>query len=401
MKRMLLILCCMLLLSGCASLAPDEYLSITPHQTTDVQAPVTNVATAGDYRTLKKAILNQVRAGQTEGVIHVTEYNGALEDDLRNAAYEVSKLDPLGAYAVDYMTHSCTRIVSYYEIRIYITFRRTAVEIAQIQSISNQQQLQQHLEQALNIQRSRLAIRLSGYRQQEKLIPTMISDYCAANADRVIEPPQVSVSVYPEEGSDRIMEVNFVYTHTPQELRDMREAVRESIHGAAEYIRYREGAYEKADLLYSYLTQRFQYRQAETVTPLYDALCGGIADPTGISQAWQLICDEAGMECYTVHGMKGDEPYTWNMLHMGDYYRHLDLAACMLSPGGLVLRSDPEMGDYYWSGDQYPVCEFVPEPEQEEIPEEIQSPTEEDPLAPEAPTPDTPDEETAETLPQS
>ena len=400
MKRMLLILCCILLLSGCASLAPDEYLSITPHQNTDVQPPVTDVATAKEYRTLKKAILDQVRAGRTEGVIHVTDYDGVVEDDLRDAAYEVSKLDPLGAYAVDYMTHSCTRIVSYYEIRIYITFRRTAVEIAQIQSISNQQQMQQHLEQALNIQRSRLAIRLSGYRQQEKMIPTMVSAYCTANAAVVMEPPQVTVSVYPEEGSDRIIEINFLYTHTPQELREKREAVWESIHAAAEYIRYRDGAYEKTDLLYSYLTQRFRYQQADTVTPLYDALCGGIADPTGLSQAWQLICDEAGMECYTVYGMKDDEPYTWNILRMGDYYRHLDLAACMLRPGGPVLRSDPEMSSYYWNDELYPVCEFVPEPKQEETPEEVLPPAEEDPLAPETPTPETLDEETAETLPQ-
>ena len=399
MKRMLFLLCCVFLLSGCASLAPDEYLSITPHQSTEVQTPMTNVATAKDYRTLKKAILDQVRAGQTEGVIHVTDYDGVVEDDLRDAAYEVSKLDPLGAYAVDYMTHSCTRIVSYYEIRIYITFRRTAVEIAQIQTISNQEQLQQHLEQALNVQRSRLTVRLSGYRQQEQLISPMVSDYCDANAAIVMEPPQVTVSIYPEEGSDRILEINFLYTHNPQELREKREAVRESIHAAAEYIRYREGAYEKTDLLYSYLTQRFQYQQADTVTPLYDALCSGIADPTGLSQAWQLICDEAGMECYTVHGMKGDTPYTWNILYMGDYYRHLDLAACMLSPNGLVLRSDPEMSSYYWNDELYPVCKFVPEPEQEEPPEEMQPPAEEDPLSPE--TPQSPDEETEETQSQA
>ena len=53
-----------------------------------------------------------VRGGVEHGVIRVQQYTGTLEDDLAAAAYSVAREDPAGAYAVDYMTHECTLIVS-------------------------------------------------------------------------------------------------------------------------------------------------------------------------------------------------------------------------------------------------------------------------------------------------
>ncbi len=37
---------------------------------------------------------------------------------------EIAREDPIGAYAIDYITHDCTLIVAYYEIRIDITLAR-------------------------------------------------------------------------------------------------------------------------------------------------------------------------------------------------------------------------------------------------------------------------------------
>ena len=360
--KLLALFLCLLLLTGCASLVPDEYLSVTPHVDSGDAAGASDAVTVENYLSLKNAILNMVRTCQTEGVIRVTNYNGDVEADLSEAAYEVSKLDPLGAYAVDYMTHSCTRIVSYYEIRVNITFRRTAKEIAEIQPAATLLQLQDKLQNAVQGYDSRLTLRLSSYRDQDQDIPAYVADYCAANPDRVMETPAVSVSVYPESGSVRILEVNFAYTHTPEELQAMEKAVEESIDAAAEYIRYREGDHGKADLLFTYLMERFSYTAHDTVTPLYDALCGGIADPTGLSLAWQLICDRAGVECYTVTGMRDGQAYTWNIVSADGYYRHLDLANCVLETGALILRTDGEMGMYSWNAEELPACDPIPQP---------------------------------------
>ncbi len=360
MKRIILILLCVLVLSGCSALAPSSYLSITPHQSSELHAASTDAVTATDFKSLKNAILTFVRAGQPEGIIHVTDYDGSVEKDLQKAAYEVSTLDPLGAYAVEYMTHSCNLLVSYYEIRISTTFRRTAREIAEVRSVSTEAQLEDMLSTAIDTYSHRLAIRLHNFRRQDEEIPAYITDYCAEHYNSVMEVPEFSLSVYPETGNTRIVEINFLYRNDPQSLLAKQRAVAKNVDAAVEYIRYRQQDYEKVQLLYAYLTQRFQYRSSPTVTPLYDALCSGIADPAGLAQAWQMICDKAGVECLIVTGMKHDEPYTWNIIRTGSYYRHLDLAQCVLDRTGLVTSSDGQMSDYYWNTKLFPACEPLP-----------------------------------------
>lgn len=386
MKRVLALLLLFLVLTGC-SLAPDTYLSVKEHTVSDPHPVRTDAVTVEDYAGLKRAILEFVEAGQAQGTIRTSNYDGNVESDLTQAAYEVSKLNPVGAYAVDYMTHDCTFIVNYYEILIQITFRRTLQEIEGIEVMTSQAALRSRLEQALENHETRLAVKMTGYRDPD--LAEMVRTYCEAHPDTMMERPAVTVAVYPDSGTVRIVEIDLVYTKTASELEQMERAVQESIDAAAEYIRYRQSDREKTELLFTYLLERFPYREAASVTPLYDALCAGVVEPTGMAQAWQLICDKAGVPCYTVTGLRNGETYTWNIVGNDGYFRHVDLARCVLEQEQLVLLSDGEMGEYYWNADQFPVCE--PYPEQlpgEEMPpeEEVLLPEGEEPAgAPSAP----------------
>lgn len=402
MKRLVPLLVLLLFLTGC-SLAPADRLYLEPHLDSNVQTDSTDALTADNYMSLKNAILRLIRNGKTEGIIHVTNYDGDVERDLPAAAYEVSKQDPLGAYAVDYMTHSCTQIVSYYEIRIHITFRRSSEEIAEIVTVSTQDRLQERLSEALQNYTDRLTVRISNYQNQAEDIPAAVAAYCSSNPQLVMEQPAVSVSVYPETGNIRIMEINFGYTKEADTLTGMQRSVQNSIYGAAEYIRYRETDLDKAGLLFTYLTERFHYTAAETNTPLYDALCRGIADPIGLSQAWQIICDRAGVECYTVSGLRGGEPHHWNIISTDGEYRHVDLENCVLNAHELLLLTDADMAEYYWNTEQYPVCQTQEEEPTEEDPvekqptaefsEEETEPENDPPAAPTAPVPEIAPEE--------
>ena len=154
------------------------------------------------------------------------------------------------------------------------------------------------------------------------------------------------------------------------------QAVQESLRSAASYIRYRATDRGKAELLYNYLTTRFIYVEQETTTPLYSALCAGIADAAGLAQAWQLICQQIPMDCYVVNGLRDGEPWTWNIVSYDGYYRHLDLHSCIMEEQALVLRTDEEMSRYYWNASQFPVCEPIPiqEPQDQELPDGQQTP---------------------------
>ena len=389
---LLLLLCA---LTACSS-APDQALSVTPHAGTANQVAQTDAVIVEDYAQLKQAILDLVEAGQSEGTIRALNYGSSLEDDLAQAAYEVAKAEPLGAYAVDYMTHDCTLIVSYYEIRIRITFRRTAREIAEIETLVSQTLLPARLEAAVDNLEDRVTLRLSNYREID--IPALVASYCAEHPGTVMEAPTVSVSLYPDSGAARILEIDLDYTETVQGLRNKQKAVQESVDAAAEYIRYRQTDRDKAELLFTYLTERFTYTAGQTATPVYDALCSGVADALGLSRAWQLICEQAGVECYTVTGLRNGQEYTWNIVSYDGEYRHVDLAASVLEDGSLRFRTDPEMVEYYWNQEDYPACISVvenPEPPAEEAPPEEETP----PVEEEPPVEEIPEEVPAETPP--
>lgn len=381
----------LLFLTSCA-LAPDEYRSVAVHAGSAAQTEITDAVTVGNSVELKQAILDFVEAGITDGTIHTANYDGDVEQDLADAAYEASKLEPLGAYAVDYMTHDCTLIVNYYEIKIHITFRRTAREIAGIVPVSSRSVLTSMVEDAVQGLDSSLTMLVSNYWEPD--IAEMVQTYCADHPDTMLEQPKVSTAVYPDKGSTRIVEVSFQYINKPDVLRTMAAEVREAVHNAAEYIRYRQTAVEKLELLFTYLTERFPYEAGTTVTPLYDALCTGIADPAGLASAWQLICDEAGVECYTVEGLYYGEARQWNVVGVDGGYRHLDLARCMVEDGKLRLWTDLEMTGYYWKQEQVPACILVAEPE--EVPPAEEEQPEEEPPEEEQPPETEPGEEPPE-----
>ena len=354
MKRLVCAIFILLLLTGCAGLTQDSYVSVQPHKERFVQKSNDDAVEAEDYAGLRAAILGFVEKGQTEGVIRVTSYDGDVETDVAQAAYEVSKQEPIGAYAVDYMTHECVRVVSYYEIRIHTTFRRTREEMEQVEFAASTIQLENRVHQALEDCETGIVLRMDSYWEQD--VAAMVDEYCMKNPASVIEKPQITVATYPDSGAARILEIGFDCVLTPEERLSRKAATRESLDGAAEYIRYRQTERDKITLLYTYLTGRFSYEPGQTETPLYAALCEGVADPVGLTQAWQLICDKAGVKCHTVYGAKHGEPYCWNVVSADGVYRHLDLMESILNRGQLALLTDSEMTEYSWEPGNFPEC---------------------------------------------
>ena len=160
----------------------------------------TNVVSVGDYAGLRRAIRDFVRGGVEHGVIRVQQYAGeSLEEDLAAAAYSVAREDPAGAYAVDYMTHECTLIVSYYEIHVDITFRKTQTALADIPYVSGQAELERRLHEAMDSYDSVLTI-YAGF-EQEPDYAALAQEYYEENLGRLMALPQITVENYPQGGS--------------------------------------------------------------------------------------------------------------------------------------------------------------------------------------------------------
>ena len=339
--------------SACSRFVPSSYTRVSAHSQTKSEQVDTNVVSVGDYAGLRRAIRDFVRGGVEHGVIRVQQYAGdSLEEDLAAAAYSVAREDPAGAYAVDYMTHECTLIVSYYEIHVDITFRKTQTALADIPYVSGQAELERRLHEAMDSYDSVLTI-YAGF-EQEPDYAALAQEYYEENLGRLMALPQITVENYPQGGKTRIAELTFSYPQPARTLESMAQQVADTIRAASVYVRFRESPWEKTQLLYSYLTERFTYTEEQTQTPIYSLLCEGMASSWSMAQSWALLCEEVGLECQVVKGLRGSADYWWNLISLdGSTWYHIDLMQDVRSQSGLQLRYDEDMTGYYWDTEAY------------------------------------------------
>ena len=387
-------------LCGCSRLVPSSYTLVTPHDTGMKTEQQSDVLTVYDYKTLKNALRTLVQNGVEHGVIHTNQYSGDVEADLPAAVYEFSREDPIGAYAIDFITHDCTLIVAYYEIKIDITFRDVLTPLDKIEYVGSETEANRLLCRALENYDDHLTLYATYLGKSD--YEALVQEYCDAHLKDHTAQPELTVTSYPADARNRIVELVFDYPASRLELRSMQQDVAESLRAAEIYVRYCTSETEKAALLFTYLAERFPYQEGSSRTPVYSALCQGVADSKSMAQSWQLLCDEAGLTCQTVSGMRGSESYYWNIMQLDGGYCHVDILRDLLGGGTLRLRYDEDMtGEYYWDQPQTPACPAPvpeeeppaedPEPPSEEDPAET-PPSEEDPTPPDDPQPILPDE---------
>lgn len=388
MKRLAAFLTAALLCAGlcaCAQLVPSSYSSVTPYTETQPEPEIVNpdMRLAANMAELKQAIRSFVEGHIEHGLIRVYSYTGDVEDDLTTAAYQVAREDPYGAYAVDYITHSCSLIVSYYEIEIDITFRPDIVSSDALSYAISTSGAKKLIEQAIDQYEDHLVLYLTYY-NSELDVQALAAAYCAQAPARLMAVPVVQTTMYPENGQSRILDIRFSYPHDAATLRDMAKAVDESLEAASVYVRYRQSEHEKAALLFTYLLERLIYVEAESQTPVYALFCEGLVSNQGAAVSWQLLCDAAGLDCITVSGMRAGNAYLWNILQLDGVYYHVDIFRDLLAGEALNCRSDADMTDYYWDVSQYPACPPL-EPEEQEP---VDAPDESDADTPSEDVPD-------------
>lgn len=368
------------LLCGCSALVPSDYTVLTPHDAQASTQEQTDVLLVSNYKTLYSALRTLVQNGVEHGILHTSQYSGDVEQDLPQAAYEIAREDPAGAYVIDYITHDCTLIVSYYEIKVDITFRDVLTPLDELEYVGSTAEATRLLSRALENYDDHMTI-YATY-PDEPDFAALVDTYCRAHIGTHVAKPEFTVTAYPAEGRNRIVELVFTYPATKRELENMQRDVNESLRAAEIYVRYCSSETEKAALLFTYLSERFPYQQGQSATPVYSALCQGLADSESMANSWQLLCDEIGLSCQTVTGMRGGEQYSWNIVTLDDARCHVDVLRDLLEGGALTPRYDEELlGEYYWDQQSVdpcpaPLLEDEPESSEPTAPTEPTEPTE-------------------------
>lgn len=366
---LLLVLC--LMLSGCRSWMDGSYQSIKPHQQAESFVQVGAVQVSS-YTQLYQALCNMVAAGSEERVFYITEIDESLlETYLKNAVESVTNSDPIGTYAVDTISFEIGTNTGRTAVAVTMQYRRSRAEILRIKRVATMEEAGEAIYQALVTCDPNVVIMVENYRQVD--LVQQVED-CVENYPQVcMEMPQVSAAVYPESGTRRVIELNFAYQNSREDLRQMQSYVEPIFRAANLNVSAEEGEATKFVRMYSFLMERSDYRQETSLTPAYSLLRHGVGDSRAFAQVYAAMCREAGLDCQVITGSRNGEPWSWNLICCDGVYYHVDLLSS-LSAGKMLRKADGEMQGYVWDYAAYPAAGSVykeePAETQPVVPEE-------------------------------
>ncbi len=346
-----------LLLAGCGWM-DGEYVSVVPHQEPAASGPAGSIS-AANYKDLTGVLEQLVSAGSESCVIDVGEFDQkTVESNMNAACRYIREVFPMGAYAVEDITYELGASQGRPAIAVSIQYRRSRTEIQRIQKKADMDALAVTIRAALDDHASRVAALVSRYTETD--FNQLVQDYARENPQKVMEIPQVSEGIYGS-GTSRVVELNFTYQNSRESLRQMQSQVKPVFEAASLYVSGEGSEHQKLSQLYSFLMERFDYKQETSITPSYSLLCHGVGDSRAFAEVYAAMCRRAGLESLVVTGTRWGEPWTWNIVCDGEGYFHLDLLRCA-QEGGFREYTDAEMAGYVWDYSTYPACEGRPQP---------------------------------------
>ena len=230
MRRALLALalCCALSLTGCSALLERPYAVVESHTEQPAAGDGSSVQ-AGTYSELVNAVLFFVSQGTEVGELQLVDYTGDVEEDLNRACLEVATEDPLGAYAVDFIKNQYTRVLTTYEATITISYRRTREQINSLVNVTGTSAIRNEVAEALADYRSEVVLRVGYFTADADAIAQLVRQAYYDAPASAMGMPEFTVSLYPESGSQRIVEILFTYPEEASALRQKRDALQAEV----------------------------------------------------------------------------------------------------------------------------------------------------------------------------
>ena len=353
-KRLLAVLIASsLLLSGCSSMLARDYASVTAHNMAQTAEGDPSVLRADSYQELVNALLYLVTQGAESGAVRLyldsDNVSGALED----ACQEVQE-DPLGAYAVDYIKYSVGSVVTYYQADVQITYRRTREQIASLVSATGTAAIRSELENALDSFAPECVLRISYFEGDEEYIRSLFQEAYYATPAAALDMPDISISIYPDSGRQRIVEILLSYHLDAQELSSRKELLGQQCQALLQTIWPLTG--DQRILACADAVARLCRYDPSAGSTAYHALLEGSADSEGMALAMALLCQELGVEFQVVSGTLEGEPRFWTVVSTQEGWRHLDPSRSAEQENPLYSDDQMEAAGYIWDRDAVPAC---------------------------------------------
>ena len=363
MKRLavLALAALLLLTAGCAALFDRRVYFDEPYEgPAEVSEPEEDAPDAiSNYTALRRAIYRLVSEHIESAELQFQNYDGSIGPDLSTACWEVKSSTALGAFAVDYISYDLSRIVSYYQAEIHITYKRTAYQVEVLENAATMSALGDRLEEALRDGETYLVLEIGAAAAGADTVREDLAR--AYYADPLLCPvlPAAEAGFYPETGVDRILEITLDYGMDGESL----TARREELAAAVDRMRDRtlDGTAPETSpdellrKLCGYLGELCAFRP-EAGTTAWDALAERQASSEGMAMALAAGCEALGLDSRIVSGRLNGEPHVWNIVTLEGSAYHVDVSRWE-SGEEVFLRGDEALwGAYWWDTSEYPMC---------------------------------------------
>lgn len=353
----LLVIC--LLLSGCSSMFGGSYVSINPHLEED-QLDRQEFLQVRSYEGLLSALAAQIEVGAETVTLSVSGFSEEwITNSMDAAIRNITANHPLGVYAVESITYEQGTTGGVSAVAVTITYNSNRAELLRLKRAKGMEQAQSIVTAALDQCEAGVVFLVEGYEQTDFI--QMIENHADAHPESVMELPAVTVSMFPQSGDDRLVELRFEYQTSRDTLRGMQTTVAPVFASARLYVSGDAPAEEKYSQLCSFLIERYQYQIETSKTPTYSLLRYGVGDSKAFAVVYASMCRQAGLECQVVSGTWAGESRFWNIICVDEVHYHLDLLRCY-ETGVFQTLSDSQMEGYVWDYSAYPVC-GMPEPD--------------------------------------
>ena len=228
-----LMLAICLLLGGC-NFTDGKYISVVPHEKSDYVLG-DKMVQPHNYSQLRVALQDIIRSGLTESVIDLSRFDPELVNNSIDMAIRYVKNSyPLAAYAVNDISYELGTRAGTPAMSVQIDYRHSDVAIRQILNVSGMKQAKEAIAKALENCSPGVVLMIPSYREMD--IDQFVKDYAQEHPDSVMEIPEVAVALYPDSGSERVLELSFTYQNSRENLRKMQDAVKPVFASAELYV---------------------------------------------------------------------------------------------------------------------------------------------------------------------
>ena len=347
-------------LCGCARVFDTEYVVETSFE------PVVNVAapeedddaTAVSFDDLKEVLRDMVAQGDASRILHFDPaYEGDVSADLANACWQIRTQDALCAYCVENISYEVFKIVNRYEALLSVSYSQTAEALESIVHLPYAADAGELLREAMADGQPSLILLIerSSY-TAEGMEDFALQTYHETPTITPLE-PEIHVSMTSGADTQRLYVFELDYGLPETERRARRDAM-EALDLFPGMDVSGLGEAERALLACCALIVRSRCSEDTRKHSVYDALIGCEADDHGLALAYVEYCRRLGLACEIVHGQRGGEEYSWNIVEIDGAYYHVDAAACSRQglAAGFLLDDESAWGDYRWDYFAYPHC---------------------------------------------